>query len=90
MVSDSGNDKQPILATPYRPFLPCDSEAAIRERLLAIVSYLSLLQESNASQSVDPSRCLLTFHAKRLRLLVAQSRHLDCAEGCPLLGVKMG
>jgi hypothetical protein len=25
--------------------LPCDSEAAIRERLLAIVSYLSLLQE---------------------------------------------
>jgi hypothetical protein len=25
--------------------LPCDSEAAIRERLLAIVSYLSLVQE---------------------------------------------
>jgi hypothetical protein len=25
--------------------LPCDSEAAIRERLLAIVSYLSLIQE---------------------------------------------
>ena len=25
--------------------LPCDSEAAIRERLLAIVGYLSLLQE---------------------------------------------
>jgi len=25
--------------------LPCDSEAVIRERLLAIVSYLSLVQE---------------------------------------------
>jgi hypothetical protein len=25
--------------------LPCDSEATIRERLLAIVSYLSLVQE---------------------------------------------
>jgi hypothetical protein len=25
--------------------LPCDSEAAIRKRLLAIVSYLSLVQE---------------------------------------------
>ena len=25
--------------------LPCDSEAAIRQRLLAIVSYLSLVQE---------------------------------------------
>ena len=25
--------------------LPCDSEAVIRERLLAIVNYLSLVQE---------------------------------------------
>jgi hypothetical protein len=25
--------------------LPCDSEAALREQLLAIVSYLSLIQE---------------------------------------------